>query len=92
MGTKSKKTDKSRRKFLKLLAFGGLAIVAAKLFGGKVAALAAPVPSRPPAKDPDKKEEPRKTASERIDIVDDGDQVVFVDKKTGEEILILEKD
>jgi hypothetical protein len=85
---KNKKTDKGRRKFLKLLAFGGLALVAAKIFGGKSAALAAPVPVRPTGK----KTGGDKTASEEIDIIDKNDQVVFVDKKTGEEILILEKD
>jgi hypothetical protein len=84
---RSKKTDKGRRKFLKLLAFGGLALAAARLFGSKTTALAAPVPSHPPAGGPAKK-----SASERIDIVDRDDEVVFVDKKTGEEILILEKD
>jgi len=88
---KNKKTDKGRRKFLKLLAFGGLALVAAKLFGGKTA-LAAPVPTRAPSGEPDKKTGAKKAAGEMIDIIDKNDQVVFVDKRTGEEILILEKD
>jgi len=89
---KNKKTDKGRRKFLKLLAFGGLALAAAKLFGGKTAALAAPVPPRPLSGNSEKKTGSNKAAGEKIDIIDKNDQVVFVDKRTGEEILILEKD
>lgn len=88
---KNKKTDKGRRKFLKLLAFGGLALVAAKLFGGKTA-LAAPVPARPLSGNSEKKTGSKKASGEKIDIIDKNDQVVFIDKRTGEEILILEKD
>lgn len=83
---KKAKTDKGRRKFLKLLAFGGVALFAAKIFGGKVAALAAPVS----AKSGDKKIGNR-VSSDQMDVVENEDNVVFLDKKTKEEILILEK-
>ncbi|MFA5052721.1 MAG: hypothetical protein WC565_01560 [Parcubacteria group bacterium] len=80
------KTNEKRRKFLKLLAFGGIALVAAKLFGNKLTALAAPVSALP------KKKESQKTFGDKVNMIEDDKQVAFIDKRTGEEIFILEKD
>jgi hypothetical protein len=80
---KEAKMDKGRRKFLKFLAFGGIALIAAKVFGKKMSALAMPTSSKPEAK--------TKVSGEQIDIVENEDRVVFVDKRTREEIFVLEK-
>jgi hypothetical protein len=79
------KTNKNRRKFLKLLAFGGVALVATRVFGKKMSALATPLSSRT------KSGEKKKVSGEQIDIVENENEVVFMDKKTREEIFILEK-
>ncbi|MFA4999194.1 MAG: hypothetical protein WC519_00435 [Parcubacteria group bacterium] len=84
------KTNEKRRKFLKLLAFGGIALVAAKIFGNKFAALAAPAASL--AGGQGKKTENKKVTGEQVDVVENETQVAFVDRRTGEEIFILEKD
>jgi hypothetical protein len=93
---KTSKTDKNRRKFLKLVAFGGVALLFAKLFGDKIVALAATQPER---KNNRRKDIPtptetfqKRTSGKDIDMIENDEGVVFVDKRTGEEIFILERD
>jgi hypothetical protein len=87
---KRKVANKNRRKFLKVVAFGGIALFAMKLFGGKIFALAASYP--PKRKRVENESKKIRTSESDIDMVENHNGVVFVDKRTGEEIFILEKD
>ena len=79
--------NSSRRKFLKLIAFGGVAAVAGRFLGGKALAFADPKPGKKNRQSSEQDQIP-----EDIKTVRRGKNVVFVDRSTGDEIFILERE
>lgn len=78
--------NSDRRKFLKILAMGGAVVVAGRVLGKGALALAA---------GDDKKKSPKNQDNqlpEDIKTVRRGKNVVFVDRSTGDEIFILERE
>ncbi|MCK9187475.1 MAG: hypothetical protein PHS16_03030 [Candidatus Colwellbacteria bacterium] len=101
MKKKSKKIiriNRNRRKFLKLIAFGGVSLLAMKFFGSKALALASSASAKSASSS--KKDRAKQVAEtdnssvsgKDINMVENDNGVVFVDRRTGEEIFILEKD
>ena len=102
MKKKSKKIiriNRNRRKFLKLIAFGGISLLAMKFFGGKALALASSASAKSAgsskkgrAKEVAETGSGSSVSGKDISMVENDNGVVFVDRRTGEEIFILEKD
>jgi hypothetical protein len=79
--------NSQRRRFLKLIALGGAVALAGRVFGGKALALVAGGGGKKSLKEPKGDEMPSE-----IKTVKRGKSVVFVDRSSGDEIFILERE
>lgn len=69
--------NEGRRRLFKVAVFGGFSLLAWKFFGGELVGLAA---------------SPDGDNLKNLNSKNDGERVVFFDKKTGEEIFILDNE